>query len=269
MMKCEICGKLSNGFKGLSSHIRQYHKTKSQTYYDKFIKSDDEGLCTECGDRTNFVNLKKGYLKFCSIRCAHTNQEVLEKISKTCLERYGGLGLSSPVLKEKIETTNIEKHGVKNIYERQDVKIKAHSSESLEKVLKTKQKNKTFNTSKPEKELKIKLYGLSSNLKTQYKSELYPFACDFYIPSLDLYIECNFHWTHGGRFFDKDNKNDVKLLANWQEKAKTSKFYAKAIETWTIRDVLKLETAIKNNLNYIVWFNEEQANDWINKMRVG
>lgn len=44
MMKCEICGKLSNGFKGLSSHIRQYHKTKSQTYYDKFIKSDDEGL---------------------------------------------------------------------------------------------------------------------------------------------------------------------------------------------------------------------------------
>lgn len=61
----------------------------------------------------------------------------------------------------------------------------------------------------------------------------------------------------------------MKLLANWQEKAKTSKFYAKAIETWTIRDVLKLETAIKNNLNYIVWFNEEQANDWINKMRVG
>ena len=38
---------------------------------------------------------------------------------------------------------------------------------------------------------------------------------------------------------------------------------------WTIKDVQKLKTAIENNLNYIAWFNEEQAYDWIEKMRVG
>ena len=263
MVKCEICRREFDNFKGLSSHLRQKHKIKSKSYYDKFIKREYEGLCPECGKKTNFVNLKRGYLKFCSVKCAHANQEVLGKISKTCEERYGGLGTSSPAIKKKIEHTNMKKYGVKNIYARHDIKTKSHSLESLEKVLNTKKNNNTFNTSKPEKKLESKLRKLFPDLKTQYKSELYPFACDFYIPSLDLYIECNLHWTHGGRFFDKNNKNDVKLLAKWQEKAKTSKFYAKAIETWTIRDVLKLETVIKNNLNYIAWFNEEQANDWI------
>ena len=31
------------------------------------------------------------------------------------------------------------------------------------------------------------------------KYDRYPFACDFYISSLDLFIECNYHWTHGGK----------------------------------------------------------------------
>lgn len=269
MMKCKICGVQFDNFKGLSSHLRQKHNVKSQDYYDKYIKKNNEGICAECSKKTNFVNLKRGYLNFCSVKCAHSNQEVLGKIFKTCEERYGGLGLSSPILKEKIETTNMKKYGVKNNYTRQDIKAKSHSPESLEKVLNTKKNNNTFNTSKPEKKLESELRKLFPNLKTQYKSDIYPFACDFYIPNLDLYIECNFHWTHGGRFFDKRNKEDVKLLARWQDKAKTSKFYEKAIETWTIRDALKLETAIKSNLNYIAWFNEEQANDWINKMRVG
>ena len=263
MVKCKICRRVFDNFKGLSSHLRQKHKIKSKEYYDKFIKREYEGLCPECGNKTNFNNLKNGYLKFCSVRCAHTNEEVLEQIAKTCEERYGGLGLSSPILKERIENTNVKKYGVKNNYTRQDIKAKSHSSESLEKVRKTKERNKTFNTSKPERKLELRLRQLFPDLKVQYKSDVYPFACDFYIPSLDLYIECNLHWTHGGRFFDKNNKNDVKLLAKWQGKAKTSKFYAKAIETWSIRDILKLETAVKNNLNYIAWFNEEQANDWI------
>ena len=263
MVKCGICRREFDNFKGLSSHLRQNHKIKSKEYYDRFVKKEDEGICVECGKKTNFTSLKNGYLKFCSVRCAHANQEVLGKISKTCEERYGGLGLSSPILKERIEATNMKKYGIKNNYTRQDIKAKSHSPESLEKVLSTKKRNNTFNTSKPEKKLESELRKLFPDLKAQYKSDVYPFVCDFYVPSLDLYIECNFHWTHGGRFFDKNIKNDVKLLARWQDKAKTSKFYEKAIETWTIRDVLKLETVIKNNLNYIAWFNEEQANDWI------
>lgn len=267
MVKCEICRREFDNFKGLSSHLRQNHKIKSKEYYDRFVKKNDEGICVECGKKTNFTSLKNGYLKFCSIRCAHANQEVLGKISKTCEERYGGLGLSSPILKEKIETTNMKKYGVKNNYTRQDIKAKSHSPESLEKVLNTKKNNNTFNTSKPEKKLESELRKLFPDLKVQYKSDSYPFACDFYIPSLDLYIEYNGTWTHGGHFFDKNNQDDLATLALWE--SKNTKYYNNAINTWTVRDVQKLETALKNNLNYIAWFNKEQANDWINKMRVG
>ena len=161
----------------------------------------------------------------------------------------------------------MKKYGIKNNYTRQDIKVKSHSPESLEKVLSTKKRNNTFNTSKPEKNLETKLRKLFPDLKTQYKSDVYPFACDLYIPSLDLYIEYNGTWTHGGHFFDKNNPEDLKVLELW--KSKNTKYYNNAVYNWSVRDILKLETAIKNNLNYIAWFNEEQANDWIEKMRVG
>ena len=68
----------------------------------------------------------------------------------------------------------------------------------------------------------------------------------------DLFIELNAHTTHGGCPYDPNDEFCQKQLKDWQEKAKTSKFYQEAINTWTIRDVKKLETAKKNNLNYKV-----------------
>jgi len=81
------------------------------------------------------------------------------------------------------------------------------------------------------------------NVLTQYMSEKYPFACDFYIKQLDLYIECNFHWTHAPKFgfFDKNNIDHINLLQKWKDRAGTNlkDFYNIAIKTWTICDVLK------------------------------
>ena len=56
------------------------------------------------------------------------------------------------------------------------------------------------------------------NYKTQYKSELYPFCCDFYFPDNDLYLEINAHWTHGYHPFDSTNKDDLLLLEQWKKK---------------------------------------------------
>ena len=149
---------------------------------------------------------------------------------------------------------------------REDLRKKSHSKESKLKEYQTKKKNHTFNTSKIEKELETKLGELFPDLKTQYKSEKYPFACDFYIPSLDLYIEYNGSWTHGGCFYDKNNEENRNTLEKWKNASEHSRFYQNAVETWTKRDVLKLKTVIENNLNYIAWFNEEQAYDWIEKI---
>lgn len=125
----------------------------------------------------------------------------------------------------------------------------------LEKEYITKSKNKSFNTSKPEKIFleKLKKQYPGKTILTNYvDKQRYPFKCDYYIVEEDLFIELNNHWTHGFHPFNPNDENDLKKLASWQEKAKQSAFYAKAIEVWTIRDPLKMETAKEHNLNYKV-----------------
>lgn len=82
------------------------------------------------------------------------------------------------------------------------------------KVCATKLKNKTFNTSKIE-ELYYKqfcdIFG-EENILRQYKEERYPFNCDFYIKSQDLFIEINYYWTHGPHPFDCSSEEDLSRL---------------------------------------------------------
>lgn len=124
--------------------------------------------------------------------------------------------------------------------------------EILYKQYQTKKKNGSFNTSKPEDILYEELcleYGQDNVIRQYRMDERYPFYCDFYIPSEDLFIELNAHWTHGGRPYDPEDEFCQKQLKDWQEKAKTSSYYQGAIDNWTKGDVKKLETAKKNNLN--------------------
>lgn len=146
--------------------------------------------------------------------------------------------------REKAYKTIIEKYGSFSEY----YKLK------LEKEYQTKKRNNSFNTSKPEIELYNLLceeYGRGGVLRN-YKCDRYPFYCDFYIPSEDKFIELNLHWTHGLKPYDENDEFCQRQLLDWQEKAKTSKFYQEAINTWTIRDVQKQKIAKENNLNYEV-----------------
>lgn len=129
-----------------------------------------------------------------------------------------------------------------------------------EKQQTTKEKNNTFNTSKPEELLFIRLQKEypEDYILRNYKSDKYPFRCDFYIKSKDLYIELNNHWTHGGKPYNPDDKECQEKLAIWKIKAKTSKFYENAIYVWTELDVKKQEIAKKNNLNYQVIYDLKQ-----------
>ena len=68
-------------------------------------------------------------------------------------------------------------------------------------------------------------------------------------------------WTHGSHPYDKNNIEDQKLLEKWE--SKDSKYYKDAIKTWTIRDVLKRETAKLNNLNYLEIFGKEINEEYI------
>ena len=137
-----------------------------------------------------------------------------------------------------------------------------------EKQFETKKQNNSFNTSKPEEEIYNKLILKFNNVIRQHKTEEYPFHSDFYIPELDLYIEYQGQWTHGGQPFDENNKLHLNKLNEWSEKSIKSKFYKNAIETWTIRDPLKRKTAKENNLNWIEFFTLDEFNKWFESLNI-
>lgn len=284
---CPVCGKETT-FDGIRDGYRKY--CRPCTFKDKSVKeklqkslienhggigfaskeisASVENTCLEKYGVKNYSQteeynqkVKDTLLQRYGKESYFQTEEGKERIREGWIQNYGGVGFASPEFQNKHRQLMLEKHGVENYAQSEEYHQRYPGI--LKKRLNTMHEHKTLRSSKMEKKLEVKLRELFPDLKTQYKSELYPFKCDFYIPSLDLYIEYNGTWTHGYKFFDKDDENDIARLNELKEKTKQSGFYAKAIETWTVRDVLKLETAIKNNLNYVAWFNEEQANDWI------
>ena len=135
--------------------------------------------------------------------------------------------------------------------------------EILQKQYQTKKKNHSFKSSKIEKYVLQLLQLVFPDVQYQYFSEEYPFACDFYIPSLDLYIEYHGSWTHGSRPFNKDDESCIEQITIWQEKANTSQFYQNAIDTWTIRDVRKRQCAIDNKLNWICFYSMDDVENFL------
>lgn len=184
-----------------------------------------------------------------------------EKSRKTRYIKNNGLYNSIESL-EKMQQTYFKKTGYTNPSKNPEVQYKKSLKQSIinTKIFNTKKKNNTFNKSKLEDKcyiLLISKFGIGDVIR-QYSSKEYPFNCDFYIRSLNLYIEINGTWTHGGHPFNQENINDIQRLNKWKLKAKSSTFYKNAIIVWTQRDVLKRQIAKINNLNFIeIWkFND-------------
>lgn len=172
-----------------------------------------------------------------------------QKAKQTCLERYGDENYRNI---EKAKHTFLEKYGVTHFSKifsddkKHDIQFKRQN---------TLRKNKTFSVSKIEEKFANYLTTNKIRFKRQYKSSVYPFNCDFYLPDKEIYIEINAHWTHGGRPFNNTNKEDLIKLDRWRKQ--NTDFYNHAIKTWTIRDVQKRECAKKNNLNYLEIFSNK------------
>lgn len=94
-------------------------------------------------------------------------------------------------------------------------------------------------------------------VRREYWSPVYPFACDFYIPAFDLYIEMNAYPTHGGHWFNPLDPEDIKTFGELAEKAKTSSWTKNVLEVWTQGDPMKRRAAIDNNLNYVVFWKND------------
>ena len=195
------------------------------------------------------------------------NEKIKEKSKQTCQEKYGVDYYSqTEECNLKIEDTCQKKYGVKRVsstqewkdkladlsYKKWGVKSFLQTQEFQEKANNTKKKNNSFHTSKIEEELYSWFIENEIHVLRQYRSKLYPFACDFYLVDYDLYIEIQGTWTHGGHPFDENNPEDIKKLNKW--KSKNTKFYNSAIKAWTQRDVKKRNIAKENGINYLEIF---------------
>lgn len=213
------------------------------------------------------------------------SDEQRQKIAKTCQKRYGAsryldsnVGkkhinsiksnpefrkkmhdiISSDEVQEKTQQTSLGRYGTKFATQTKAVQ---------DKIYRTKKKNHTVNSSKSE----IIMYHLlmhkfgENDVVHQYRCDRYSFQCDFYVKSLDLFIELNAHWSHGTHWFGSNN-NDENTLSVWKDKAKASHYYRAAIETWTVRDVKKRQMAIDNHLNYVVFWKNDLSDfkEWLN-----
>lgn len=147
---------------------------------------------------------------------------------------------------DKAKKTNLKKYGIEYCLKNKEIH----------------RKTLIFGISKPEKEILELLRLKFEKVEREYKSEKYPFRCDFYIHELDLYVEYQGHWTHSPHPFKK-NKENFLILKEWKKKkAKGSAMYNRAVYVWTISDVKKRETACKNGLNWIEFFNMKEFKDW-------
>lgn len=317
-IECKICNELisSNSNEGVSrkfnNHLKNKHNISQKNYYDKHIKSQNEGICKICGKEVQFVNIHFGYIrKTCSNKCSKILKNITwnnrPKEERDIIFKEAGRKVSENwnnkpteekdiILKIRSEsirnrpdeekTIQIEKfkehmknRSDKDKKESRKKKQGTHQNKSKEekdktskklkdawdrlspekrkakkeKEIITKKENGTTKSSKIEKDLCE--YFKNNNIIFDYqynKDKRYPFACDFYFPNKDLFVEINGYYQHGKEPFDINNWHHINKLTEIADNAINDNGYCGFIDVWTNRDPIKFDTARLNNLNYLV-----------------
>ena len=210
---------------------------------------------------------------------------IQQRMQETCKDRYGVdhymktdeakekqreyMLLHGKAIFKKSRVTCMERYGVPNYAMTDEARINMSNRMSdvsvRQSLLNTRKQNQTDIISSSELDfgkMLISIFG-EDDVESQYFDEnRYPFVCDFYIKSRDLFIELNAHWSHGGHWYDDNNVIDCELNQKWLN---GSDYYKKCSETWSIRDVKKRDCASRNNLNYVTLWdtNLQDAVLWI------
>lgn len=266
--------KLYNIQKSKQKILECHKKTCMEKYgVDNVFKNED------IKQQIKEKNLEKyGSEHFCSSKFYNKDQ-AMAKRDKTNLQKYG---TKNPITLQEFENkrqqTCLERYGVHNPIQTKQVQQQrsSHINDIVNKSYETKKKNKSFGKSATEDYIYVclcRMFG-ESNVERQYVSIVYPFPCDFYVKTENLYIEYQGWWSHGRVPFDSNNKIHIETLNIWKERSqdptktkKRNSLYKEAIKTWTIKDPLKRKTAKENNLNWIEFFNKKQFEEWYKKTK--
>ena len=262
--------------KSRADHVNEIQQHVRESLYKKYGAYDVMHI-PHILQKIKDTNLKKFGVEFPLQQLKKENSEIYQKISQTCINKFDvDSPLKNKEVREKIKQTNIQKYGVDNPLKNKEIREKIKQTNiqkyGVDNPLKNKeiwkksQDNRQISSkSKLENNFLnyLKLKYEPDDIITQYKSKEYPYYCDFYIKSINLYIEIQGHWTHNDHPFDINNLNDQLIMDIWRTKSLSDKYYKNALNTWTIKDVEKRNTAIQNNLNYLEIFGKTDLNKYI------
>ena len=192
-----------------------------------------------------------------------------QKVRQTKLERYGDEYYTNT---EKAKKTMMERYGIENPYQLENVRKKIN----YDKIVDTKRRIGALNSSNGEHKLLeiLKKIFNETDIITEYQDERYKnpknnrrYCCDFYIKSIDLFIELQGHYTHGKHPYDSNSREDILLKEKYESKVSNKKpSYQKIIDIWCNADVVKRNVAKENNLNYLEIFSLDFTEESIRKL---
>lgn len=229
-MICKLCKKDFKGFVGLGTHISTIHSITNEEYYNKFLKNEDgEGRCLKCEEETSFLDLRRGFRLYCSRSCMQSSQEIIKKKKDTYLKNYGVDNYAksdkfkrthnfSKNNRKKANITCLERYGVENVSQIEDVKKKKRETSfknyGVSNYTKTEEyinemkngraafmNNFITNPSKPQ----VELFQLCQQV-FPYPVLNYPcgrYSIDIAIPILNLAIEYDGSYWHQDEEYDK------------------------------------------------------------------
>lgn len=270
-------------------HVKQ-HKTMQQLYGvdnafekdSKFLKSNPM-YSPECKEKRRQTMLARYGVE-------HPNQnpeikkKMLSKMKETTKSLYG---VEHPMQCKEIAMKSAA-HRQETMLARYGAANSVQIDEIRNQIFETRRKRGTINSSQAEDvlyEMLSAYFGKADVLRNVCVDSRYPYHVDFYVKSRDLFIELNGDKCHNTHWFNENNERDVQIVNSWKEnqlrvEAETGKKsrYRKYIETWTVSDVKKRQSAKTNHLNYLVFWDGsrkihrnnceyprlQDVNDWFN-----
>ena len=223
----------NKGFKWLEKNyplefffIEDYIKTPAKWNAKLFLYK--EGLkeipkCKFCKEETKFINISKGYRKYCSVKCLSNDSLVKEKRKKTCLSKYGSENPMGNIdIANKLKISLFDKYGVDNISKLENTK---------EKVKKTNLANYGFEYNSQRPEIKKilsnniidnkSIYKIQKDNRIEYlKQKIKGYKLSFIDESSSIYTflcnKCNNNFTiHKNTLNDRiRNTNTICTICN-------------------------------------------------------
>lgn len=157
--------------------------------------------------------------------------DIMEKRKQTSCDKYGtAFPFERSAIRSKAIATNLERYGVSVPIQSPIVRARTDWSQQKLKEYETMKRNGTYGKSKPEDRLYEVLCEMFGVNDVERQSLVYKWPIDFYVKSVDTYIQYDSYWHGVGRDINEvaeyKNKRDVVIHKKMLTDAAQVRYFA-------------------------------------------